>query len=143
MALVRPTNNIKVRVGSVKEVYSDFYTNLDAHPDTLDVLKYSNEDAVKRSIKNILQTNSGERLFNPTFGSDIRSLLFENITPVTQSLLREYIQTAISNHEPRAQLHEVMVSGYEDENAYDITVIFSTINTTEPIKLSLILNRIR
>lgn len=143
MALVRHTQPLKTRVGNTQEIFSDFYTNFDAHPDKLDLLKYSNEESVKRSIKNILLTNRGERFFNPTFGSDINDILFENISPVTESLLREYIETAISNNEPRCKLHEVLVYATEDDNAYSVTIVFSTINTTEPITLNFFLNRVR
>ena len=143
MAVIRQTSNLGVRTTSVRETYSDIYTNFDIHPDKLDLIRHVNEESVKRSIKNILQTNRGERFFNPSFGSNIRALLFENVSSVTESLLREYIETAISNFEPRAKLIEVIVSGLPDENAYNVSVIFSTINTTEPITLNLILNRVR
>jgi len=143
MAVIRQTGNLGVRTTGVRETYSDIYTNFDKHPDKLDLIRHVNEESVKRSIKNILQTNRGERFFNPSFGSNIRSLLFENVSSVTESLLREYIETAISNFEPRAKLIEVIVSGMPDENAYNVSVIFSTINTTEPITLNLILNRVR
>ena len=143
MAVIRQTGNLGVRTTGVRETYADLYTNFDKHPDKLDLLRYINEESVKRSIKNILQTSRGERFFNPTFGSNIRALLFEKVSSVTESLLREYIETSISNFEPRAKLIEVIVSGMPDENAYDVSVIFSTINTTEPITLNLILNRVR
>ena len=142
MALVKHTSSINVRPVNT-EFYSDFYTNLDKHPDKNDILKYSNEESVKRAIRNILQTNRGERLFNPTFGSNVRKYLFENITPITESLIREQVETSINNFEPRAKLIDVIVSGYPDDNAYNITVIFSTLNTIDPIVLSVLLNRIR
>ena len=59
-------------------VYSDFYSNFDLELVKKDLLSYKNEDSVKRSIRNILLTDRGERFFNPTFGSDIRKILFEN-----------------------------------------------------------------
>jgi len=142
MALVKHTSSINVRPVNT-EFYSDFYTNFDKHPDKNDVLKYSNEESVKRAIRNILQTNRGERVFNPTFGSNIRKFLFENITPITESLIREQVETSINNFEPRAKLIDVIVSGYPDDNAYNITVVFSTLNTIDPIVLSVLLNRIR
>lgn len=145
MALIKQSNiNVRPDKTSVNpEKYTDLFTNFDVHPDKKDLLKHINEDAVKRSIRNILQTNKGERLFNPTFGGNLRRLLFENISPVTESLLREQIELSINNFEPRARLIDVIVSGYPDDNAYNVSVIFSTINTTEPITLGVILNRIR
>ena len=143
MAAIKHINEINVRNKIDTELYSDFYSNFESHPDKLDLIKYSNEESVKRSIKNILQTNTGERFFNPVFGSDIRKLLFELASPVTESLLREYIEVAITNFEPRARVLDVVVSTNGDETGYNVSVIFSTINTTEPVTLSLILSRIR
>jgi phage baseplate assembly protein W len=143
LAAIKHINEINVRNKIDTELYSDFYSNFESHPDKLDLIKYSNEESVKRSIKNILQTNTGERFFNPVFGSDIRKLLFELASPVTESLLREYIEVAITNFEPRARVLDVVVSTNGDETGYNVSVIFSTINTTEPVTLSLILSRIR
>ena len=70
-------------------------------------------------------------------------MLFENVTPQTSQTLAKLIQTAIENFEPRAQLHEVQCTPSPDENAYAVTVTFSTINRTEPITLDFLLNRVR
>ena len=111
--------------------------------DTNDLNLVENEDAVKQSIINILLTNTGERVFNPNFGSEINKMLFENVTPQTSSTLTSLIKAAIENFEPRAQLHEVQCTPSPDENAYAVTVVFSTINRTEPITLDFLLNRVR
>lgn len=123
--------------------YSDLQTNLAIHPNKKDLTRTFNDDAVKRSIRNILLTNRGEKLMNPQFGSDIRSLLFENMTPVTESLLKDYVANAISNYEPRANIIAINVTALYDYDAYAITVVFSVINKKEPITLELLINRIR
>jgi phage baseplate assembly protein W len=143
MALIKQTINLGVKKNTNDVLYSDFYSDLDTHPDKKDLLSHINEESVRRSIKNILLTNRGERLFNPTFGSNLRSLLFENITPVTESLIREQIETSINNFEPRARLLKVLVTGLEDENAYNVSIVFTTINTLEPITMNVFLNRVR
>lgn len=102
-----------------------------------------NEEAVKQSIKNILLTNRGERLFNPTFGSDLRSILFENFSPQTESQLKEYIEMSVNNYEPRAALIDVVVQAIPDLNAYSATIVFSVINKAEPITLEFLLDRVR
>lgn len=124
-------------------VYSDFYSNFDLELVKRDLLSYKNEDSVKRSIRNILLTDKGERFFNPTFGSDIRKMLFENFSPSTEQVVADLIKTAIGNHEPRANVLDVNVSGNPDQNSMYINIVFSVINKAEPVTLELILNRIR
>lgn len=124
-------------------VYSDFYSNFDLELVKKDLLSYKNEDSVKRSIRNILLTDRGERFFNPTFGSDIRKMLFENFSPSTEQVVADLIKTAIGNHEPRANVLDVNVSGNPDQNSMYINIVFSVINKAEPVTLELILNRIR
>ena len=123
--------------------YSDFYSNFDLESVKKDLLSYKNEDSVKRSIRNILLTDRGERFFNPTFGSDIRKMLFENFSPSTEQVVADLIKTAIGNHEPRANVIDVNVSGNPDQNSMYINIVFSVINKAEPVTLELILNRIR
>lgn len=123
--------------------YSDFYSNFDLELVKKDLLSYKNEDSVKRSIRNILLTDKGERFFNPTFGSDIRKMLFENFSPSTEQVVADLIKTAIGNHEPRANVLDVNVSGNPDQNSMYINIVFSVINKAEPVTLELILNRIR
>lgn len=124
-------------------VYSDFYSNFDLELVKNDLLSHKNEDSVKRSIRNILLTDKGERFFNPTFGSDIRKMLFENFSPSTEQVVADLIKTAIGNHEPRANVIDVNVSGNPDQNSMYINIVFSVINKAEPVTLELILNRIR
>lgn len=124
-------------------IYSDFFSNLDTSTTKNDLLSYTNEDSVKRSIRNILLTDRGERFFNPTFGSDIRKMLFENFTPATEQVVADLIRTAVGNHEPRANIIDVNVSGNPDQNSMYINIVFSVINKAEPVTLELILNRIR
>lgn len=124
-------------------VYSDFYSNFDLELVKKDLLSYKNEDSVKRSIRNILLTDKGERFFNPTFGSDIRKMLFENFSPSNEQVVADLIKNAIGNHEPRANVIDVNVSGNPDQNSMYINIVFSVINKAEPVTLELILNRIR
>lgn len=142
MAAIR-RSRLVTQTSQVEVVYSDFPVDFNIHPSKLDLMTVSNEESVKQSVKNILLTDRGERLFNPTMGSDIRSLLFENMSPQTESSLRDYIETAINNYEPRASLIDVIVSAMPDLNAYSVTVVFSVINKSEPVVLDILLNRIR
>lgn len=142
MALIKKAQKI-TQTARVEQIYSDFPSTFDIHPNKLDLVVKSNEESVKDSIRNILLTDRGEKLFNPIFGSDIRSLLFENFSPQTESSIREYVETSINNFEPRASLIDVIVSALPEINAYAVTVVFSVINKTDPVVLELILNRTR
>lgn len=124
-------------------VYYDFVTAFDKAFNSKDVRAFTNEDAVKNSIRNILLTNRNERPFNPFLGSDINSILFENITPATTSLLKEFIVKSIENFEPRAKLLTVEVAPSDDLNQYYITVVFTITTNPQPVALDLILNRVR
>lgn len=126
-----------------QERYSDFKINFDVHPGTSDLARNVNEEAIKRSVRNIIMTRKGERLFQPIFGSDVTSLLFEPISPETEMLLAEYIRTALENFEPRITINNLTVSGQLDNNAYSVTLVFSTINTPKPVLVEFLLSRIR
>ena len=126
-----------------QELYSDFFTDLLSLDVTRDIAKAMNEDAVKQSIRNLLLTNRGDRLFNNTLGSDIYSLLFENSSPALEQTLSDYIKTTIENYEPRAELIDVVVDSEADEHEVLVVISFRVLNKTEPVSLELVLNRIR
>lgn len=113
------------------------------NPATDDLLLLSNENAVKESIKGLLSTNKYERIWNKRIGSNIRALLFENDTPLTQYALREAILETIDNYEPRAIILDVTIIPSPDENAYYAQITFSLKNSEDPVELSVILNRVR
>lgn len=125
------------------ELFSDFFTDFNIHPIKKDLVRHINEDAVKRSIRNLILTNRGDRLYNQTLGSDIRNMLFEPATSVTEATVKSLITTMIENYEPRANLEDVSVVSDPDENSLYVTIVFSVINKQEPITLELILDRIR
>ena len=125
------------------EYFSDFFTDLDIHPIKKDLVRHTNDEAVKTSIRNLLSTNRGDRLFNPTLGSDVRSMLFENFSPSTERIIEQHIQNTIDNYEPRAEVQSIRVLSDEDGGYMIATIIFGIINKQEPITLELILNRIR
>ena len=123
--------------------YRDFSNNLTVHPVSEDISPITDHDAIKQSIKNIVLTDFGERPFNPEFGCGVRGLLFENIEPSTEILIREKIFEAIERFEPRCRLIEVYVSSSPDQNSVNISIVFSIINNPEPITLDVILYRVR
>lgn len=128
------------------EVYSDFNVNFNVHPVKQDLTRLVNEDAVLRSIKNIVQTDHYERPFRPLFGANIKKYLFEQLTPITLQLIKSQIVSALANYEPRANIIDVVVSSSSsDNNSVEITITFSTINNLRPVTatITLALDRVR
>ena len=123
--------------------YSDLDLDFIAHPTTGDVVKKTGVDAIKRSVRNLILTNFYDRPFRSYIGSNAQKILFDNINIFTATFLRDAIAEVITNFEPRAELLEVYVSALPDENAYSATIVFSVINSTQPIVLDLILDRVR
>ena len=130
---------------TTEEFYSDFQTNFTIHPIKKDLTRLVNEDAVKRSIKNILLTNHYERPFRPRFGANLRKYLFENIDPVVTKHIENDILTAIENYEPRANIVDITVTSNPDNNAINVSIIFSTINSLQTVTLNTLitLDRVR
>tara|TARA_B100000212_G_C27267906_1_gene487409 strand:- start:378 stop:782 length:405 start_codon:yes stop_codon:yes gene_type:complete len=129
---------------SIKEIISsDFHKDLSLVPGKGDIARKSNEEAVKESIKNLVLTGRGERPFQPDLGCDVRELLFENATPQTLELMKTTIENVIKTYEPRCNLIGVDVTGAVDSNTISITIVFTLINTLEPVSFNIILDRIR
>lgn len=123
--------------------FSDLDFNFTKHPVTNDVVRKYDEEAIKQSVKNLVLTQNYERPFHSEIGSQVRSLLFELHNPMTQMMLQRTITDTIINFEPRVSLIDVIVKLNPDENSANITVIFSIINTTRPLTISLVLKRTR
>jgi len=124
-------------------VYSDFLSDFRINPLTKDLISVTNEQSVINSIKKILKTNNYEVPYAPYFGANIRHYLFENYTPITEAELKNEITFAIENFEPRANLIDVLINGYPDQNSLDISVTFSIINSITHITVSTTLTRVR
>ena len=105
-------------------LYTDLNLNFAKNPATKDVTRLKDVEAVKRSVRNLILTNRFERPFHPEIGSDIRALLFENMTPTIQTLLTDRIRDVLDTYEPRAVLNDVIVSGDMDLNQYGVTIKF-------------------
>ena len=124
-------------------VYSDFFTDLDKHPIRSTVLRKTNVDAVKQSLRNLMLTDKGERLFQPNLGGNIRAMLFENITAQTFLTMQEHIKDVIAAHEPRADVIDVYIAQTSQEHEVQITIVFRVVNVQEPVTLELLLERVR
>ena len=125
-------------------IFSDLNLNFTRNPATKDVAKLYDIEAVKRSVRNLINTNEGERPFQPTLGSGIRALLFENMSPIIETLIKDRIAETINVYEPRAQLTSILIQGDIDRNEYLCTISFRVVNTTmDPVTITEFLQRLR
>jgi len=127
----------------IDAIYSDFRKDFIPNLISSDVAKKTDEDAIKESIRNIVMTDIGERLFQPEFGCDIRRLLFENFTPITKRSIESNIKNAIQQYEPRCLLSSVNAQPDSDDNTITVNIIFNVINIPDEISLSLVLERVK
>lgn len=91
-------------------IYSDFKKSLEVSPLSLDLTINKDEDAVKEAIVNLLLTDRGERLMQPTIGGNLRAMLFENITPGVLVMIEDQVRTTLDLYEPRAEIIDVLVT---------------------------------
>ena len=119
-------------VQRVSRQFKDISLSFDMHPVTRDILALKNESAIKRSIRNIVQTIPGEKLFNSYFGTETVTNLFEFIDFATASVLQNQIKFAIQNYEPRVTNIIVEVIPQYEQNAFEVTVYFDIIGQDFP-----------
>ena len=109
-----------------------------------DINKITDVEAVKRSIRNLVQLNVYDKPFHPEVSGGVREMLFENMTPVVSTIISRQIEDVIENFEPRARLVSVRALPDFDRNAYDVQVAFYVVNTpTELVDLTVMLERLR
>ena len=109
-----------------------------------DLNKVTDVEAVKRSVRNLILHNTYEKPFHPEIGGNVRGLLFENMTPMTSSVIARKIQDTIENFEPRARLVSVQAVPDAQENGYKVSVYFYIVNApTELDQLDSFLERLR
>ena len=116
--------------------FKDISLSFKRHPVTNDIGVLKNADAIKRSVRNLVQTIPSERFFNPLLGSDVRSTLFETSAGFvdfgTASIIERQIQTTIENFEPRIDSLVINVNPRPDSNEFEINVFFDIIGQTFP-----------
>ena len=126
-----------------QEFFSDFFDSFVKTPFGNDLARITNERDVNQSLKNLIQTNLGERLFQPTIGSNVNRSLFEMNNFIETNALEFYITNTIQNNEPRVILDSVTVIPTVDEGSVKITVSYYLINNPNLVTLDFILRRIR
>ena len=110
---------------------------------TNDVNVVEDVTAIKRAVKNLVQTNYYERPFNPELGCGVRELLFENFTPMTAVFLKDKIAEVLQNYEPRVELYDIKVDDDIDGNRLVIDIYFYVQGFPGPQIVSTFLKRLR
>ena len=112
--------------------FKDINLSFKRHPVTNDVITINDEDAIKRSVKNIIFTILGEKPFDPNFGSVISQSLFELNTNLNEIRISDEIKKSLLNYEPRIDNTEVTVSVYPDSNELNCTVQYDIVGLSAP-----------
>ena len=116
----------------ISRAYKDISLSFEPHPVSGDLKVLRNENAIRRSVRNIVQTIPNERFFNSIFGSDVYSSLFEFVDFGTASNIRGQIEIALDNFEPRIDNVEIRVNPRPDINTFEVTVIYDIIGQEFP-----------
>ena len=133
------TNQNKI---TARRWYTDIDLNLNPHPSSGDLVLKKDNDAVKRSLRNIMLTNNYERPFKPNFGANLRGLLFELADDVTKFEIRRQIEDAIMSFEPRVRITTILLDSTGFNNLH-VTVNYGIVGVEEPQEVQVILERVR
>ena len=139
--------------------WADLDLDFTKHPVTKDITRKLNVEAVKRSVRNLVQTNRYDKKFHPEVDGGVTRHLFGLATAATKHDIGQAIMTCLQNYEPRVIVDRVNVRGNDDElgqmqsdvrvggnidtNGFNVSIFFRIINSPEPIEVSLFLERIR
>jgi phage baseplate assembly protein W len=127
----------------IPDLFSDFLNDLTPHPITKDVTRGRNDQAVKQSIKNLVLTNFGERLFQPGIGCNVNRSLFEPNDGFLANDIEKSILDVIAYNEPRVVVSNVEVISSNQGDKLTINIVFSIINNPVPQNIDIILRRVR
>ena len=124
--------------------FKDISLSFKRHPVTNDILALTNEDAIKRSVRNLVETVNEERFFNPLIGSHVRESLFKLADNSLRATLKTQIRTTIENFEPRVNLTDVIVNHPNDTNDLEIKIVYDIIGQeARPQEIAFILQPTR
>ena len=122
-----------------KDIDLDFGRNVV----TNDINTVTDVVAIKRSVKNLIQTNFYERPFHPEIGCGVRELLFENFTPITGVFIKRKIAEVLANYEPRITLNSIRLDDDQDNNRLVVDIYFYIVGIPGPQQVSTFLQRLR
>ena len=116
----------------VSQGFKDISMTFQANPLNNDLIGLKNENAIARSVRNIVFTLPGEKFFDEDFGSNISQSLFENIDEISAAEIVEEIEQSLINYEPRINLLNVRAFPNFDNNQFDVRIIYEIIGASVP-----------
>ncbi len=116
----------------VSQGFKDISMTFQSNPLNDDLIAIKNQNAIARSIRNIVFTTPGEKFFNPSFGSRITESLFENIDEITATIIVDEIRQSIDNYEPRVEVDDVKAFPDYENNSFDVTITYDVIGSEIP-----------
>ena len=124
-------------------IYKDLNLGFQQNTATKDIQKITDAEAVKRSVRNLINTNHYEKPFHPEIGSNLRAMLFENVTPTMNHVISKNIELLITNYEPRCRLVQVNTQPMFERNGYSVQISFYVVNYPQPVEVETFLERLR
>ena len=112
--------------------FKDISLSFTPHPVTKDLTILKNENSIKKSVRNLVQTIPTERFFNSAIGSEVRDSLFEFVDFGTASVIQNQIQITLENFEPRIDDVTVEVQPKPDTYEFEVTVFFIIVGQDIP-----------
>lgn len=134
-----------------QEYFSDFLSSFDKSPLSNDLARMGSDNSVKQSVRNLVLTNIGERLFQPDIGGNVLSMLFEPFTGFTAEDLKKDILNTIKQNESRVSASDLTVQvipsadlrSSSDDNKLTVNIFFFIMNNPNQVSVSLVLQRVR
>jgi len=124
-------------------IFKDLNLDFQQNTATKDIQKITDVESVKRSVRNLINTNHYEKPFRPQVGSNLRAMLFELISPQMNHAISKEIDLLIKNYEPRCRLVQVNSQPVIDRNGYRCSISFYVVNHPEPVIVESFLERLR
>ena len=121
-------------INRISRAFKDISLSFTPHPVTKDLTILKNENAIKKSVRNLVQTIPTERFFNSVLGSELRDSLFEFVDFGTASVIQDQILNTIENFEPRVDDVSVEVEPRPDTNEFEVTVFFTIVGQETPVQ---------
>jgi len=121
-----------VPIERVSQGFKDISMTFQSNPLNSDLIAIKNENAIARSLRNIVFTLPGEKFFNQSFGSRITESLFENIDDITATVIVDEIRESITRYEPRVELDTVRAYPDFENNSFDVIIVYSVIGSQVP-----------
>ena len=119
-------------VQRISKGFLDLSASFQENPLTNDLIALKNENAIARSVRNLVLTIQGERPFQPVLGTGVSKILFENMDKLTASAIRSEIRSTIENFEPRVEINEILVEPDFEGNAFNVTLQYFIIGIDVP-----------